>query len=131
MSETDPTAIEHFVRDTLGCQCPDEVFRQIEVSPLAGPDGRGAGRRIVVGGRLLIHVVEAPKRLDEPDWLERLAAAGRDERDGRGYNRFRLVVATATAAGDTSALEGRFIRALGGDERAHLHVVEADQLPIV
>jgi hypothetical protein len=131
MNPNDTTAIERFVRGTLGCQCPDEVFRRVEVGPLPLPAGAGSGRRLLIGGRLLIHIVEAPERLDEPDWLERLAAAGRDERDGRGYNRFRLVVATATAAGDTSALEGRFIRALGGDERAHLHVVEADQLPIV
>ena len=85
----------------------------------------------MVGDRLLIHLVEAPERPDEPDWLERLATAGRDERDGRGYNRFRLVVATPTAAGDPLRLEGRFTRALARDDRAHLHVLAADLLPIV
>jgi hypothetical protein len=131
MNPNDTTGIERFVRGTLGCKCPDEVFRQIEVSPLALPDGRGTGRRLVVGDRLLIHIVEAPERLDEPDWLERLAAAGRDERNHRGYNRVRLVVATPTAASDPSALQERFTRALGGDDRAHLHVLAADLLPIV
>ena len=131
MNANDTTAIERFVRGTLGCQCPDEVFRHVEVGPLPLPAGRGTGRRLVIGDRLLIHIVEAPERLDAPDWLERLAAAGRDERDGRGYNRFRLVVATPTAAGDPSALEGRFTRVLGADDRAHLHVLPADLLPIV
>jgi hypothetical protein len=131
MNPNDTTAIERFVRITLGCRCPDEVFRHVEVGPLPLPSGAGTGRRLVVGDRLLIHLVEAPARPDEPDWLERLATAGRDERDGRGYNRFRLVVATPTAAGDPSALEGRFTRALGADERAHLHVLAADLLPIV
>jgi len=131
MNPSDRSAIERFVRGTLGCRCPDEVFRHVEVGPLPLPAGGGTGRRLVVGERLLIHIVEAPERPDEPDWLERLAAAGRDERDGRGYNRFRMVVATPTAAGDPSALEGRFTCALGGDDRAHLHVLAADLLPIV
>lgn len=129
MNPNDATGIERFVQGTLGCQCPDEVFRHVEVGRL--PAGGATGRRLVIGDRLLIHIVEAPERPDAPDWLERLAAAGRDERNRRGYNRFRLVVATSTATGDPSALEGRFTRALRADARAHLHVLPADLLPIV
>jgi len=131
MNPRDRSAIERFVRGTLGCQCPDEVFRQIELSPLAGPDVRGTNCRIVIGGRLLIHLVEAPERPDEPDWLERLAAAGRDERDRLAFNRFRLVVASTAAAAHRTSLEQRFAGALAGDDRANLHVLAADLLPIV
>ena len=123
-------AIERFVRGTLGCQCPDEVFRNMEVGPLALPGGSGTGRRLVIGDRLLIHVVTASER-PELLGLEELAIAGRDERDHLGLNRFRLVIGMPTAASDTSSLEQRFRRALGVDDRAHLHVLAADRLPIV
>lgn len=129
MNPGDRTAIERFVRGTLGCQCPDEVFQHVEAGPL--PAGAGSGRRLLIGGRLLIHVIQAPQHLDEPDWLERLAAAGRDERDRLACNRFRLVVATPPGAGGPIALQERFTRALGSDDRAHLHLVAADRLPIV
>jgi hypothetical protein len=124
-------AIERFVRGTLGCQCPDEVFRNVEIDPLALPGGRGTGRRLVIGGRLLIHVVAAPERSELLPRLEELAIAGRDERDRLGLNRFRLVIGMPAAASDAPSLEHRFSRALGGDDRAHLHVLAADQLPIV
>jgi hypothetical protein len=123
-------ALERFVRDTLGCQCPDEVFHNVEVGPLALPGGMGTGRRLVIGDRLLIHVIAAsqrPQRLQ----LEELAIAGRDERDRLGLNRFRLVVGMPAATSDAPAFEQRFRRALGGDDRAHLHLLAADRLPIV
>jgi len=123
-------AIERFVRGTLGCQCPDAVFGNVEVGPLALPGSIGTGRRLVIGDRLLIHVVTASER-PELLGLEELAIAGRDERDHLGLNRFRLVIGMPTAASDTSSLEQRFRRALGVDDRAHLHVLAAAPLPIV
>jgi len=131
MTPNDTTAIERFVRGTLGCQCPDEVVRHVEVGPLSLPAGGGTGRRLVVGDRLLIHIVTALERPDIPGWIERLAVAGRDERDRLAYNRYRLVVASTAEMGARERLEKRFIRALEGDDRAHLHVVAANQLPIV
>jgi hypothetical protein len=131
MNRGQQAAIERFVRGTLGCQCPDEVFRNVEVGPLALPGGSGAGRRLVIGDRLLIHVVTASGRPDPLPRIEEIAIAGRDERDRRGLNRFRLVVGMPAMACDAPALEQRFRRALGDDDRAHLHVVAAGQLPIV
>jgi hypothetical protein len=124
-------AIERFVRGTLGCQCPDEVFRHVEADALALPGGGGTGRRLVIGDRLLIHVVDATERPELLLRVEELATAGRDERDRHGYNRFRLVIAMSAAAGDAASLGQRYSRALNGDDRAHLHVLAADQLPIV
>jgi hypothetical protein len=124
-------AIERFVRGTLGCQCPDEVFRHVEVDALALPGGGGTGQRLVIGDRLLIHLVAASGRPDLLARIEELATAGRDERDRHGYNRFRLVIAMPAAVGDAASLGQRFSRALNGDDRAHLHVLAADQLPIV
>lgn len=124
-------AIERFVRGTLGCQCPDEVFRKLEVGPLALPGGSGTGRRLVIGDRLLIHVVTASERSELLLRLEELAIAGRDERDRLGFNRFRLVIGMPAAASDAPSLGQRFSRALDGDDRAHLHVLAADPLPLV
>ena len=123
-------AIERFVRGTLGCQCPDEVFRRVEVGAFDLPGG-GTGQRLVIGDRLLIHLVAASGRPDLLPRIEDLATGGRDERDRRGYNRFRLVLAVPAEAGDAASLEQRFASALAGDDRAHLHVLAADLLPIV
>lgn len=131
MDPGDKNAIECFVRDTLGCQCPDEVFRHVAVGPLSLPVGDGTGRRLVVGDRLLIHIIAASERPDHSLRIEELAREGRDERDRRGYNRFRLVIAMPAEASEKAALEKRFTRALKYDERAHLHVLPAHQLPIV
>jgi hypothetical protein len=131
MNSNDTTAIERFVRGTLGCQCPDEVFRHVEVGPLPLPAGGVTGRRLVIGNRLLIHLVAAPERTNEAGWIERVALAGRDERDRLAFNRYRLVVASTSEAADRTSLEQRFASALAGDDRAHLHVLAADQLPIV
>ena len=120
-------AIERFVRGTLGCQCPDEVFRRVEVGAFDLPGG-GTGQRLVIGDRLLIHLVAASDPLPR---IEDLATGGRDERDRRGYNRFRLVVVMPAAAGEAAHLQQRFNRALDDDDRAHLHVLAADPLPIV
>jgi lysophospholipase L1-like esterase len=131
MNSGDRTAIERFVRGTLGCRCPDEVFQHVEVGPLLLPAGGETGRRLVIGNRLLIHLVTALERADLPGWVESLAVAGRDERDRLAYSRYRLVVGSTTEMGDHSSLEQRFTQALEGDDRAHLHVLAADRLPIV
>jgi hypothetical protein len=123
-------AIERFVRGTLGCQCPDEVFCNVAVAPLALPGG-GTGQKLLIGDRLLIHLVGASGRPDLLPRIEELAIAGRDERDRLGFNRFRLVIAMPAAAGDAAALQQRFSRTLDGDDRAHLHVLAPDTLPLV
>ena len=70
--------IEHFVRDTLGCRCPDEVLRSISIDHLYAADGATPYTRLIVGNRLLIYVLEA-----ESGGVARRAfdrAAGGDQR---------------------------------------------------
>jgi len=121
--------MEQFVRGTLGCGCPDEVFRSIVVSRLPAVAGRPPILQVLVGSRLLIHVV-SPPTLEPPNgWIEQLAAHGRATRDRHGYNRFRLVIASPAPLASARAFADRFERAVVGDDKAHLHFVGTDQLP--
>ena len=123
-------AIEHFVRQELGCQCPAAVFRHIVVED--APDAFGTwprGRLIGVGERLMILVV----RSDDPDALHRLLGGvlqeGRRLRDARGFNRFRLVIVTTRADVMEPSLRKCFERLEGMDTRMHLHVIAPEQVP--
>lgn len=129
MSGTDRSGIERFVRGTLGCGCPDEVFQSIAIRRLPATADRPPVVELLVGSRLLIHVVAPPTAASANGWLEQLAANGRATRDRHGYNRFRLVVAASGGAAPAADLEARFARAAVGDDRMHLHVIAADRLP--
>ncbi len=51
--------IKHFVRDTLGCTCPEAVFKEIEFQKETGELWE---RKIHVGGRLLIYILTCSTR---------------------------------------------------------------------
>ena len=129
MTHADLVSIEHFVRGTLGCGCPDEVFQSIAVSHLPAVAGRPPIVQLLVGSRLLIHVVAPPTEIHGNGWFEQLVAHGRAARDRHGYNRFRLVIASPTPPASVRDMRERFARAIVGDEKAHLHFVSCDQLP--
>ena len=130
MTTAGPAGIERFVRGTLGCGCPDEVFQSMVIRRLPAGADRLPVVELLVGSRLLIHVVAPPPAGGVADWLERLAADGRATRDRHGYNRFRLVVVAAPGcAAPGAGLESRFARTAVGDDRMHLHVVASDRLP--
>lgn len=129
MTSLDRASIEHFVRRTLGCGCPDEVFQHLVVSRLPAVAGRPPIVQLQVGSRLLIHIVAPPEGAPPNGWIEQLAANGRTARDRHGYNRFRLVIASPEPLASARELQERFARAIVGDEKAHLHFVGSDQLP--
>lgn len=122
-----PPELERFIRQTLGCGCPDSVFESVSIT--RGPVGAGASDQacwIEVGGRLLIAVCAY-----RPGLAARLAdlfdAAAR-RRDSAGFNRFRLVVTDAQGE-DRIALETAFAPLGARDDRLHLHLVAADAVP--
>lgn len=129
MTAPDPTLIERFVRGTLGCQCPDGVFRSVAIDRLAPVAGRPPVLQLIVGSRLLIHIVATPPDGLATGWIEQLAASGRATRDRHGYNRFRLVIASQDALALPRDIDTRFVRAVAGDDRAHLHLLAPGQLP--
>jgi hypothetical protein len=129
MNGTNDGTIERFVRGTLGCRCPEEVFQSISMDRLPALAARPPVLQLLVGSRLVIHIVTLPAGAAVNGWLEQLAEQGRATRERHGYNRFRLVIATSAAARLRADLEARFARATGNDERAHLHLIGPDQLP--
>lgn len=128
----DRPAVEQFVRGTLGCACPDEVFRSVSLGRVPAAAGRPAYAEVLVGSRLLIRIFALPAAPAAPGWLERLATEGRAARDRHGYSRFRLVLASPADApppGLADHLAARFARATVGDEHVHLHLLAQAQLP--
>jgi len=110
--------LKTFIRSTLGCNCPDPVFEHIDIN------SDDSLTRIVVGGRLLIHLARPnPNALDDrsiPDHVQR----GKTERDDKAYNRFRLVLA---ASASDAARRELFELARDGDDKLHLHIIARDE----
>lgn len=121
--------IEYFVRATLGCRCPDEVFRSVSIDQLRTADGAIGYTRLVVGSRLLIYILDAATASGGDGALADLVARGCRERNERGFNRFRLVIACDEPASEDTAVQHTFDDASGNDERAHLHWLQRALLP--
>ena len=124
--------IQRFIRDVLGCTCPDEVFQTVRIdkNPRAFA-GLAQAYSIAVGGRLLVLVVVADDWLTTMNELGALLERGRQLRDCRGFNRFRLVVATSEPHAAQPVLISHFESLGCRDNRLHVHVVSPDQLPAI
>jgi hypothetical protein len=120
----DAAAIKSFVIEALGCRCPDDVFEQIDDYGTAMIQGLAVPiRRLLIGRRLLIYIVEC----DEPAalWaaIPVLVEKGKVERDDRGYNRLRVVIATSQPDSIELEAEALFSSLGNVDEKVHLHVL--------
>ena len=122
-------AVTRFVREVIGCNCPDEVFHQIEVQ-------RGSSAiktcsvdcELRIGGRLLIVVTSEPVAKLSAH-LPEVIGEGKRARDESKFNRFRLVVQTQNAAEEREKLLHAFEAVPGKDERTHMHVLERGGVP--
>jgi hypothetical protein len=117
-----------FVRQTLGCNCPEEVFSTLDCRTDSVIQGIALDMKINVGNRLLIYIIT----IEDPDSIRRilpvLFASGKKERDGAGFNRFRLVV----AADDISMMQKEAEQVFGSldrDEKVHVHVISRKRIP--
>jgi len=120
--------IKHFVREQLGCACPDEVFSSIRVT--RKPDlfeDMPVDYLIEIGNRLLVAVSIYDLRKINAT-LEQVFQTGRAYRDSHGFNRFRLVVATADKETQVS-IQLVYDSLTMEDEKIHFHVVEPAVLP--
>lgn len=108
--------VKEFVRDKLGCKCPNEVFEIIEVE--RNFSSEVLQYRINVGNRLLIYVVDG-SRCQTEESVRNLVEEGVKERDERNFNRFRLVLAM-----DEIYEFRRLMKIVDGIEKAHIHFVK-------
>jgi len=115
--------LQRFVRSTLGCKCPDDVFQSVTI------DRCDHQMRLVIGNRLLIYVMETTLEPPAAKTVSRLVEQGLADRNSQRLNRFRLVVACPQPSPDLASAKAAFAAVAGDDDRAHLHVVCTDELP--
>jgi hypothetical protein len=115
--------VERFVRGTLGCTCPDEVFEQIAVNPGSPLPGLPIDGSLEVGGRLLIYVSIVKDIHVLTEKFDQIIREGMHARDSRGFNRFRFVVVTAQAETSKAVLAPLFSSLPFVDDKVHLHVL--------
>ena len=123
------SAVRRFVRGTLGCSCPDEVFEAVRI--VKEPpwfDGLPGDYLLAIGHRLLVCVISTTPWQEVMENLETLFIRGCEMRDAEGFNRFRLVVATPDNRTAEAALMGQFGTLSDRDSRLHLHVVTPECL---
>ena len=123
-------AITRFVREVLGCNCPDSVFRQVTVR--RGSTAVRSCRvdyEIRFGDRLLIIVTSSPEELAPTSRLENVIGEGKQARDNARLNRFRLVVVTTNTTHWREELLRLFGAISSRDEKTHLHVIESNEMP--
>lgn len=119
--------IKSFVRCSLGCECPEEVFEHIEYKDNVELEGEiTLDSRINVGNRLLIFILETDDADFITDNLSKIIEAGKNERDQLAFNRFRMVIVTDNTAELKIAAESLFNSFDGLDERIHLHIINKD-----
>ena len=121
--------IKLFSRNVLGCQCPEEVFAKIEISDeKLALKGLQTFRRIIVGDRLLIYVLELHDQSACRDALLALLQEGVLEKKERRLNRLRIVIASEELDSIRSIAEKTFDGFEGKDEKVHLHVVSPNEI---
>ena len=118
--------IKKFVKQVLGCACPDEVFEHIEYTKKNG--NAGVLTRITVGDRLLIHLVADFDRALLAEYvITTVLHEGVAERDSGKFNRFRLVLVTADPDSLGDELRAMLESSPLADEKVHLHIVDSKQ----
>jgi hypothetical protein len=123
-------AVKRFVREVLGCTCPDEVFERVSVEPGSQAiKSCAADYEINVGGRLLIVLSSEPLAAFSPTRLERVMAEGRKARDAGKFNRFRFIVQADNAAEGRKELLRMFDGLAAKDDRSHVHVIPRQDVP--
>lgn len=112
--------IKQFVQEILGCSCPDEVIDKIHYQK---ESDSLAGRKVTVGDRLLIYIITTDGKSDTREVINSALEQGVAERDGKGLNRFRLVLVTSQPDVLRNPAGIAFESSGYSDEMSHLHIV--------
>jgi len=120
--------IKTFVQQTLGCGCPEDVFKYINSQSSILLNNILLRNKINIGNKLLIFVIEVNRVDSLKETLKLLVNAGKKERDSLGFNRFRLVI-VADNPGILEQNACNIFNSLEKDERIHLHVIHKKDIP--
>ena len=121
--------LKPFVREALGCACPERVFDDIRIERAA--IGCADGWLIGIGGRLLLMIVEASDWQQGAEATHAVLQQGRALRDARGYNRFRLVLPSVPGEAGAAVTAPATADLMDSDGRLHLHLLPAQRLATV
>jgi hypothetical protein len=120
----DHADIKSFVRSTLGCGCPEEVFQSIDCKHNIRLSNELALNSVItIGNRLLIYVTESISPGFTEKSLALLVSNGKNERDAKGLNRLRLVIVEDEPL-DRQMLQSLFDGIIGKDDKIHLHIID-------
>ena len=119
--------IKDFVRRTLGCGCPEEVFSDINLTLSESLSDRPAMKRLLIGRRLLIILLPCLESAI-PSCLPQLVQEVRKERDDMGYNRVRIVLSLPQPSQIQPSAGLLFPTLAGVDDRMHLHILHTDDV---
>jgi hypothetical protein len=120
--------LKKFIRYTLGCGCPKEVFNKIDYEKR---QEEAWDRRINVGDRLLVYIVHVDSENDLSPKLTLAMEAGVTERNNKKFNRFRLVLVTSNHHKISKLAEKTFCESTLFDEKTHLHLLSEDAIPAI
>ena len=118
--------LKGFVKNTLGCGCPEKVFEKIDVSRVQAVGHEKEVTRIVVGDTLLIYIIGPEPYGDLIDRVESVSLAGKNDRDTNNYNRFRLVVSGFEDVVRQVEVSERFSESFKMDAKMHIHFVNLE-----
>ena len=122
--------IKEFIRKTLGCNCPEDVFQNIDCqSTINIGENIVLDYEINIGNRLLIFIAGTDKVDSLEVIISKLVKAGMKKRDDNKFNRFRLVILTA-GINDKAEQAQEIFNSLIIDDKVHLHVIEKDAFPL-
>lgn len=121
-------SITGFVRNTLGCGCPDKVFEKIDHGYFSEIEHVPNVFRINIGDTLLVYIVSGSEEADYESMIELLVSKGKYDRDSHGFNRFRLVLSGDVVIEQKAVIQKAFYSLVNSDQRLHLHFVDGDAL---
>lgn len=112
--------IKNFVQSTLGCACPEEVFKKIEYQDDSNEIWQ---KKICIGDRLLIYIIAPEKPSRVRDIINAGLKQGVAERNQKGLNRFRLVLVVFNPEEVRAMVERAFANCIHADEKTHIHLM--------
>ncbi|MFO7891382.1 MAG: hypothetical protein R6V04_13705 [bacterium] len=114
--------IKNFIQQILGCQCPEEVFTDIQW------EKKEQTLEINISNQLLVYIFLKPlKDVNKKHIIDALKV-GQKKRDYKHFNRFRLVIPAKQVTEQQKKYNTLIEKIFPHDNKIHLHIVEKKHL---